>query len=98
MQSPMTHPNRHRIRRQIVELAVGDAAQGSAVHQELARPFWDRATPELEQVFDRAAGPDELLQLDRLELDLGAIGNADWPAEFRRKLIAQLSRSLAQFT
>ncbi len=98
MRSPMTRPNRHRIRRQIVELAIGAAVQGPAVHQELARPFWDRAVPELEQVFDRAAGPDELLRLDRLELDLGTIGGADWPAEFRRKMIAELTRSLAQFT
>jgi Contractile injection system tape measure protein len=98
MQSPMTRPNRHRIRRQLVELAIGAAAQGPAAQQELARPFWDRAIPELEQVFDRAAGPDELLRLDRLELDLGAIGGADWPAEFRRKLIVELTRSLAQFT
>ena len=98
MQSPMTRPNRHRIRRQLVELAVGAAEQGPAAHQQLARPFWDRAIPELEQVFDRAAGPDELLRLDRLELDLGAVGGADWPAEFRRKLIMELTRSLAQFT
>src|ERR1700730_6817317 len=98
MQSPMTRPNRHRIRRQLVELAIGAAAQGPAAHQELGRPFWDRAIPELEQVFDRAAGPDELLRLDRLELDLGAIGGADWPAKFRRKLIVELTRSLAQFT
>jgi hypothetical protein len=97
MQLPMTRPNRHRIRRQLVELSVGAAAQGPAAHQALARPFWDRAIPELEQVFDRAAGPDELLRLDRLELDLGALGGADWPAEFRRKLIAELTRSLAQF-
>src|SRR3954454_12494878 len=98
MQSPMTRPNRHRIQRQIVELAIGAAAQGPAVHHELARPFWDRAVPELEQVFDRAAGPDELLRLDRLELDLGTVGGGDWPAQFRRKLIAELTRSLAQFT
>lgn len=98
MRSPMTRPNRHRIQRQIVELAVGAAAQGTAVHQELARPFWDRAVPELEAVFDRAAGPDQLLRLDRLELDLGTIGGGEWPEEFRRKLIAELARRLAQFT
>jgi contractile injection system tape measure protein len=98
MQSPMTRPNRHRIQRQIVELAIGATAQGPVVHRELARPFWDRAVPELEQVFDRAAGPDELLRLNRLELDLGMIGGGDWPSEFRRKLVAELIRSLAQFT
>src|SRR5215468_6355661 len=94
----MTRPNRHRIRRQIVELAVGAVGEARAVQQQLAAPFWERAVPELEPVFDRAAGPDQLLRLDRLELDLGAIGGAGWAAEFRRKLVAELTRSLAQFT
>jgi hypothetical protein len=98
MQSPMTRPNRHRIQRQIVELIIGASAEGLAVHQELARPFWDRTVPDLEEVFDRAAGPDELLRLDRLELDLGTIGGGDWPAELRRRLVEELTRSLAGFT
>src|SRR6266481_3339668 len=98
MRSPMTRPNRHRIQRQILELAVGDIGDAPAVQQQLARPFWDRAVPELDDVFDRAAGPDELLRLDRLELDLGTIGGGDWPSEFRKKLIAELTRSLARFT
>jgi hypothetical protein len=94
----MTRPNRHRIQRQILELAVGDIGEAAAVQQQLARPFWDRAVPELDEVFDRAAGPDELLRLDRLELDLGTIGGDDWPSEFRKKLIAELTRNLARFT
>jgi hypothetical protein len=94
----MTRPNRHRIQRQIVELVIGASAEGPAVHKALARPFWDRAVPELEQVFDGAAGADELLRLDRLELDLGTIGSGDWPAEFQRRLVAELTRSLAEFT
>jgi hypothetical protein len=94
----MTRPNRHRIQRQIVELAVGAIAEAPAVQQQLAGPFWERAVPELEEVFDRVAGPDELLRLDRLELDLGTIDGGDWPSEFRKKLIAELTRSLARFT
>lgn len=93
----MTRRNRHRIQRQIVELAIGAAAQGPLVHNELARPFWDRAVPELERVFDEVAGPNELLRLDRLEVDLGTIGGGDWPSEFRRKLIGELTRTLAPF-
>src|SRR5262245_52729339 len=97
MPSPMTRPNRHRIQRQIVEVVIGTTAEGPAVHQQLAGPFWDRVLPELEEVFDRAAGPDELLRLDRLELDLGTIGGGDWASEFRRRLVVELSRSLAEF-
>jgi hypothetical protein len=94
----MTRLNRHCIQRQIVELAVGAVAEAPALQQQLAGPFWERAVPELEEVFDRVAGPDELLRLDRLELDLGLIDGGDWPSEFRKKLIAELTRSLARFT
>jgi hypothetical protein len=94
----MTRPSRHRIQRQILELAVGTIVDAPAVQQQLAASFWERTVPELEDVFDRAAGPDELLRLDRLELDLGTIGGGDWPSEFRKKLIAELARALARFT
>lgn len=97
MQSPMTRPNRHRIQRQVVELIIGATVEGPVVHQELARSFWERAVPDVEEVFDRAAGPEELLRLDRLELDLGTIRGGDWPSKFRRKLVVELTRSLAQF-
>jgi hypothetical protein len=94
----MTRPNRHRIQRQIVELTIDASSEGPAVYQALARPFWDRAVPELEHVFDQAAGPDELLQVERLELDLGTMGGGEWVSEFRRRLVAELTRTLAQFT
>ena len=98
MPLPIRRPNRHRVQRQVVELVLGDVAEGPAVHRELARPFWDRAAPELESVFDSVAAPHELLRVDRLELDLGQIHGADWPLEFRRKLVAELTRSLARVT
>jgi hypothetical protein len=94
----MTRPNRHRIQRQIVDLAMGADVEGAVVHRELTRPFWDDAASALEHVFDSVAGPDQLLRLDRLELDLGRIESADWKMELRRKLVAELARSLAQFT
>lgn len=98
MPLPMTRPNCHRIQRQIVDLAIGASAAGPAVQRELARPFWDRAVPELEEIFDRAAGSDERLRLDRLEVNLGTVGGADWTTEFRRKLVAELARALTPFT
>ena len=99
MPLPMTRPNRHRIQRQIVELAIGDSARGSGRAPGIGPPVLGscRAGAGAECSI-RVAGPDELLRLDRLELDLGQIDGADWPVEFRRKLIAELTRSLAQFT
>ena len=93
----MTRPNRHRIQRQIVDLSIGADVEGALVHRELSRSFWADAAPALEHVFDSVAGPHHLLRLDRLELDLGRIESADWKMELRRKLVAELARSLAQF-
>lgn len=95
MPLPATPANRHRVQRQIVDMAIGDSAEGTAVHQELARPFWDRAAAELEPVFDAVAGPHDLVRVDRLELNLGRIEGPDWPNELRRRLVAELTRRLA---
>lgn len=93
----MTRPDRHRIQRQVIDLTIGPGLQAPAMQEALARSFRDRAAPELEAVFDRAAGPGELLRLDRLEIDLGRIGGTDWEPQFRRRLVAELTRTLAQF-
>ncbi len=97
MPSPTTRPNRHRIQRQIFELDLGAGARGPELQEAMARSFWERAVPELEVVFDHAAGPDEILRLDRLEIDLGSIEGTDWEPQFRRRLVEQMARSLAQF-
>jgi hypothetical protein len=94
----MTRPDRHRIQRQVIEVAVGGASRGPALQEALARSYWERVVPELEAVFDRVAGSHETLRLDRLEIDLGRISGADWEPQFRRKLTAELGRKLAQFS
>ena len=62
----MTRLDCHRIQRQVIDLAIRSTAQGPAVQEALARLFRDRALVELQAVFDRAAGPHELLRLDRM--------------------------------
>ena len=98
MPSPTTRSNRHRVQRQIVDLVVGRTADSESVYRELARPFWDRTALQLEHVFDRVAGPHERVRLDRVEVNLGTLVGADWTTELRRRLVAELARSLAQWT
>ncbi len=96
MPSPMT-TNHHHILRQILELDVGPGIPAPQLQEAVARSFWERAVPELEAVFDDAAGPGEYLRLDRLEIDLGSIEGADWEPQFRTRLVEQLAERLAQF-
>ena len=72
MPSPMTRPNRHRIQRQIVEIAIGATAAGPALHRELARPFWDRAVQELGTVdilVNNAGAAPFMSSFDQTRLD-----------------------------
>lgn len=96
MPSP-TAANRHRILRQVLELDLDPGVRGPELQEAVARSFWERVVPELEAVFDGAAGPDENLRLDRLEIDLGSIEGTDWEPQFRRRLVEQMARRLAQF-
>lgn len=89
-------PDRHQIQRQVIELTVDASAEAPAVQEALARTFWEHVVPELEAVFDRAAGADEVLKLDRLEIDLGILEGVDWEPQFRRKLVLELTRRLEQ--
>ena len=99
MRSPMTRPNRHRIQRQIVELA--DRRQRARARLRTRNwparsgiaPFrsWNRCSIA-PPVRTNCCGSTAWNSIS------GAIGGADWPAEFRRKLVAELTRSLAQFT
>ena len=63
----------------------------------MARCYWERTLGELEAVFDRVAGPERMLRLDRLEIELGQIEEFDWESEFQRRLIEEVGRSLAQY-
>lgn len=87
-------PDSHCIQRQVIELRVRNSARAPAVQQALASAFWERAAPELEAVFDRVGASGEVIELERLEIDLGTIRGADWEPQFRRKLVAELARRL----
>ncbi len=92
----MTTSNRHRIQRQVVEVTIGGGASAPAIQSRIADAYWNRTVGELEAVFDQVAGPDRLLRLERLEVDLGQITGTDWEPEFRRRLVQELTHSLTQ--
>ncbi|MEZ4453499.1 MAG: contractile injection system tape measure protein [Nannocystaceae bacterium] len=89
----------HRVRRQILEIEVSDPAAGRRLQDALLRLQRERIVPALERIFDAIAGPDELLRIDRLEVDLGAL-DPDAPEEallvaLDRQLRDGLARALA---
>ncbi len=65
--------------------------------ERLAREMRDSVNPRIAAIFDKAAGPHELLRLDRLEIDVGTIGGGDWTSQFRERLAERLERELTRY-
>ncbi len=64
---------RHIIRKQIVEAILPEQEQTNAVQIRLSRIFRERLIPIIEKVLDEVSGPNELVRIDSLEVDLGKI-------------------------
>ncbi len=92
-------PQRHLIRRHIVEVTVPDPATGRRITPVVSDLIHNRVTQLLERLFDAAAGPDETRRIDRLELDLGHLDLGSLaeqlPARIEAALPAALGRASA---
>ncbi|MGA8854036.1 MAG: contractile injection system tape measure protein, partial [Christiangramia sp.] len=65
--------NKHLIARQVIQIEVNTSEDTYALQQKLSEMVWKNLAPELSDLFDRYAGEDEVLQLDKVEIDLGKI-------------------------
>ncbi len=88
--------NPHRIIRQVLELDFGHTAQFLELQQTAARVLQDQGLVAMESVFNQLAGPNQLVRLERLEIDLGELRGRDWSSQFSRRLAERLQHSLEQ--
>ncbi len=89
----------HRIRKQVMDLSINGRLDAFRT-QHLAGPFYyHHLVPALEKIFNELAGENEIISIDKLELDLGiipvheleaAVPNALWESIIRRQVMAAL--------
>lgn len=84
--------NRHLIAKQVFELRVGhEHGAVPELQESFSRQYWQSIVPAFEKLFDQFAEPDELIRVDRLELDLGRWTKEDiLSGKFVKNLISQL--------
>lgn len=63
----------HIIKKQIIDLDLPPGENGFQIQEEFRTVFLERILPEMERLFDQYAGPDEVLKIDKLEVDFGSI-------------------------
>lgn len=87
--------NRHLIGKQVFEMEVNTSKNAYALQQKVSAILKNKLNPELEKVFDRIVGEEEVLQIEHLELNIGRIDpeNLD---ELIGKVLNSLDRSLKE--
>ena len=90
----MPLPNHHIILRQVFELEFPAVADGFALQQEIGRIVQEKLLPRIEALFDRFSNSDELIRIDRLELDLGRIPPEDLEETLIQTVLKQLEDQL----
>lgn len=92
----MAFENRHIIGKQMLHLNVISDENHFDLQERFSRFFWEQVQPVLESVFDKYAAGDAVIQLEKLEVDLGEISFENLETEFVKKLTEQLEQSLSK--
>ncbi|MBL7804107.1 MAG: hypothetical protein JNL02_10260 [Saprospiraceae bacterium] len=87
---------RHLIVRQILDLRLNAPGEAFGAQQRLSRFFQEEAAPALERLFDRLAPDGRVLRIDRLEIDLGTLNEAQLHSEETLNKLIQLVEEAIQ--
>lgn len=85
-------PEPHRIGRIDVRAAIGDADTALALRPRIETLAWRLMPPVLERICEALGPKDAQLQLDRIDLDLGAVQ----PETLEQDALAALERALGE--
>jgi hypothetical protein len=67
----MAAADTHIIHQQRILIRAADSRTGFDLQQVAGQAFWRRILPRLERLFDQYSSPEEVLRIERLEIDLG---------------------------
>ena len=82
---------RHLIKQQIIEISLQQGLNHFRVQQLVSDRYWNEIVPMLEKAFDALGSEDELIEIDRFELDLGVVSvkeieNGSWVKEISKRI------------
>ncbi len=66
----------HRIRKQVIDLRLDNTLDAFRIQHAISQQYWDNVVPVLNKVFDTMDIEGAVIEVDRLEIDLGVINEA----------------------
>lgn len=88
--------SRHKVRRQVLELEVGDESAAWELRSRLGSLQRQRIVPLLDRCFTEVSVPDRLHRIDFLELDLGSVDRENLEQDLMARLEPRLREALAE--
>lgn len=82
----MAGTNDHIILKQTLQFLVRGKDDGFRFQKEVSERFWEEICPAMEAAFDEIVGPDQMVQIEKLDLDLGEIKKGELKEALIRKL------------
>ena len=80
-----------------LDFSVADQDEATAVQARLAPPLLDRLSSFIEAAGSAAVAVDQVLRIDRLELDLGVLSLAEFETELLDGVARRLPEALARY-
>ncbi len=93
---PMPKHNQHVISQQVLQLDVPSSPDTHKILQAVSQRLRAHIMLDIEALFDRFAGSEQTLRLERVEIDLGNLDGIDWQQQFESRLITQLTDVLEE--
>jgi hypothetical protein len=85
---------KHIIEKQVLEVEIENPPDSFGFRNQLGEVFHTRLYPELDKLFSELAGPDKLIRIEHITIDLGEISGANWEQELRNRTVSKLKEAL----
>jgi hypothetical protein len=86
---------KHMIHRQIIELSIPEQEYIGNLNNVVDGLNQKTIIPLLDEVFTEVAGPERVLKIDRLEIELGTVSLENFEGEFKANFESELREALS---
>jgi len=94
----MNEANRHIIQQQFFDIRSATQQDSLELQQQISQLYWEAIAPALERLFDAYATSEEVLRIDRLEIDLGTLDRDKLAEELVEAIVRAVREQLDELT
>jgi hypothetical protein len=87
---------KHIIYRQVLELTIPERGRALPIQNKTAEIVKDKLHPALDRLFSGLTAPEQIIRIDKLEIDIGTIAESDFDKLLVEKCLKEIGRKINQ--